>query len=87
MVLRAINSILSVLTRPYFYMQQYILVTLQSYLPDSLDEKAWTLIFIFVAFLTIFIAYILSRFVTIRDADDDPVYQRTRFYSTHRKMN
>jgi len=87
MVLRAINTVLNVLTRPYFYLQQYFLVTLQSFLPKSLDEKHWTWIFVFIVFLTLFIAYVLSRFVTIRDADDDPVYQRKRFYTEHQKIN
>ena len=87
MVLRAINSLLNVLTRPYFYLQQHALATMQSSLPDSFDDKTWLLIFVVIALLTVLIAFVLSRFVTLRDADEDPVYQRSRFYSAHRKTS
>ena len=89
MVFRLFNSLLNLITRPYFYLQQYILVTVQSYIPSYFDEKLWVVIFVLVTSLIVFLAYILSRYVTLRDADDDPVYQRTRLYSKqrqHRKM-
>ncbi|CAF3155114.1 unnamed protein product [Rotaria socialis] len=66
MVIRIINSLLGVLTRPYIYLQQVILISFQSYLPMQFDEKS-------------------CRYVTLQDADDDPIYQRARFYSMQRK--
>lgn len=84
-MLRLINSLLAFLTRPYFYIQQYTLLTFQSLLPTDFEEKSWYLLFGFLTFLVFVIAYVFSRCVTLQDADDDPVYQRTRIYSMHRQ--
>jgi hypothetical protein len=89
MLLSIINSLLIILTRPYIYIQKYILITFQSYIPTHFDEKAWCIFFGFITLLAFIIAYTLSRCVTLQDADDDPVYQRARLYSMqrqHRKM-
>jgi hypothetical protein len=43
-----------------------------------------------MVFLTFIIAYILSRYITLKDADDDPVYQRKRLHAMqrqHQKIN
>ncbi|CAM4854601.1 unnamed protein product [Rotaria socialis] len=85
MVIRIINSLLGVLTRPYIYLQQVILISFQSYLPMQFDEKSWYMLFGFMTFMVFIIAYVLSRYVTLQDADDDPIYQRARFYSMQRK--
>lgn len=85
MIIRVINSLLAVLTRPYIYIQQGILITFQSYLPIHFDEKSWYILFGFMTFVVFIIAYALSRHITIQDADDDPVYQRARFYAMQRK--
>ncbi|CAF1377469.1 unnamed protein product [Rotaria sordida] len=47
-------------------------------LPIHLDEKSWYILF---GFMTFIIDYILSRCITLQDADNDPIYQRTRLYS------
>ncbi len=89
MVLRLINNLLAFITRPYFYVQKYFLLTFQSFLPTYFDEKTWYILFGFMTLLVFIIAYVLSRYITLKDADDDPVYQRARFYSAqrqHRKM-
>ncbi|CAM4750063.1 unnamed protein product [Rotaria magnacalcarata] len=85
MVIRIINSLLGVLTRPYIYIQQVILISFQSYLPMRFDEKSWYMLFGFMTFMVFIIAYVLSRYVTLKDADDDPTYQRVRFCSMQRK--
>jgi hypothetical protein len=38
-----------------------------------------------MTFAAFIIAYILSRCLTLKDADDDPVYQQARYYSTKKK--
>ncbi|CAF0896279.1 unnamed protein product [Rotaria sordida] len=85
MIIRIINSLLEVLTRPYVYIQKYILVAFQSHLPIHFDEKSWYILFGFMTFLAFIVAYILSRYITLQDADDDPVYQRAQFFSMQRK--
>jgi choline-glycine betaine transporter len=85
MILRIVNTVLAFLTRPYFYIQQYFLLTFQSVLPTHFDEKSWYILFGFMTFLVFVIAYVLSRCITIQDADDNPVYQRARFYSMQRQ--
>lgn len=80
-MLRLINNLLAVLTRPYFYIQQSTLRSLQSFLPTQFDEKSWYILFGFLLIFVFIIAYVLSRYVTLQDADDDPIYQRTRIYS------
>lgn len=90
MTLRLINSFLGHLTRPYIAIQKYSLLAIQSYLPKQFDEKSWYILFGFMTFCVFIIAYILSRCVTLKDADEDPVYQRARFYSMqkrHQKLN
>ena len=86
-MLRLINTILAFLTRPYFYIQQCTLLTFQSFLPTHFEEKYWYLFFGFLTFLVFVVAYVLSRCITLRDADDDPVYQRARIYSMQRHHN
>jgi hypothetical protein len=89
MIFRFFNTLLAFITRPYLYIQKYFLVTFQSSLPIHFDERSWYILFGLITFLVFIIAYILSRCVTLQDADDDPIYQRTRFYSAqrqHRKM-
>jgi hypothetical protein len=85
MILRIINAILAFLTRPFFYIQQYFLLAFQMVLPTNFDEKTWYIFFGFLTFLVLAVAYALSRFVTIKDADEDPVYQRAKFYSIQRR--
>jgi hypothetical protein len=85
MIILVINSLLAFLTRPYIYIQKYILLTFQSYLPTYFDEKSWYLLFGFMTFLTFIMAYILSRYISLQDADDDPIYRRTRLYSMQRQ--
>jgi hypothetical protein len=85
MIFYIINSLLAILSRPYFYIQQYILVTFQSYLPTHFDEKSWYILFGLMIFSVFIIAYVLSRYVTLKDADDDPIYQRKRVYSMQRQ--
>jgi hypothetical protein len=90
MILRVINSLLALITRPYFYAEKYFLGIFQSFLPTHFDEQSWYILFGFMTFLVFIIAYMLSRCVTLKDADDDPVYQRARLYSIqrqHRKVN
>jgi len=90
MIFRIINALLGFLTRPYVFTQQYVVVTFESYLPKQFDEKSWYILFGFITFCAFIIAYLLSRFITLKDADDDPVYQRAKFFSMqrkHRKMN
>jgi len=90
MILRLFNTILAILSRPYIYIQKYIIESFQSYLPTHFDEKSWYILFGLMVFSTFIIAYILSRFITLKDADDDPVYQRKRFYAIqrqHRKLS
>jgi len=90
MIFGAINSLLGYLTRPYISTQQYFVQTFQSYLPTEFDEKSWYIIFGFMTFCVFIIAYILSRFITLKDADEDPVYQRTKLYAMqrrHKKIN
>jgi hypothetical protein len=89
MVFRIINTLLACITRPYLYIQKYFLIAFQSFLPTHFDEKSWYILFGFMTLLIFIIAYMLSRYVTLQDADDDPVYQRAQFYSSqrqHRKM-
>jgi len=90
MILRIINSVLAVLTRPYVYIEKYLVVTFQSFLPMYFDEKTWYFLFGLLTLLVFVLTFVLSRYVTLRDADDDPVYQRARFYSMqrqHRKVS
>jgi hypothetical protein len=81
MIFRVINAILGFLTRPYISVQKYIVLTFQS---QQFDEETWYILFGFMAFM---MAYILSRCITLKDADDDPVYQRARFYSMQKKTS
>jgi hypothetical protein len=85
MIFRVINAVLGFLTRPYVSTQKYFVLTFQSYLPKQFDEKTWYTLFGFMTFCAFIIAYVLSRCITVKDADDDPVYHRTRFYSMQRK--
>jgi len=85
MILRIINAILGFLTRPYIFVQKYVILTVQSFLPKQFDEKSWYILFGFISFCAFIIAYILSRCITLKDADDDPIYQRAKFYSIQRK--
>jgi len=87
MILRVINSLLGYLTRPYISIQKYSLLTFQSYLPKQFDEKSWYILVGFMTFCAFIIAYILSRCITLKDADDDPVYQRTRLYLFNTKKD
>jgi len=90
MILRIINSVLAVLTRPYVYIEKYLVVTFQSFLPMYFDEKTWYFLFGLLTLLVFVLTFVLSRYVTLRDADDDPVYQRARLYSMqrqHRKVS
>jgi len=90
MILRIINSVLAVLTRPYVYIEKYLVVTFQSFLPMYFDEKTWYFLFGLLTILVFVLTFVLSRYVTLRDADDDPVYQRARLYSMqrqHRKVS
>ncbi|CAF3787802.1 unnamed protein product [Rotaria sp. Silwood1] len=73
------------LTRPYITIEKYFVLAFQSYLPTQFDEKTWYILFGFMTFCALIIAFILSRYITIKDADDDPVYQRAKFYSMQRK--
>lgn len=84
-MLRLINSLLALLTRPYFFIQQSTLQSLQSFFPIHFEEKSWYILFGFLTFLVFIIAYVLSRCVILQDADDDPVYQRARIFSHHTK--
>ena len=81
MILHMVNSFLECLTRPYVYIQKYILVAFQTSLPTHFDEKSWYILFGCMIFSTFIIAYILNRCMLLQDADDDPIYQRTRLYS------
>ncbi|CAF0768602.1 unnamed protein product [Adineta steineri] len=83
--IRIINTILGFFTRPYASIQKYSIQTFQSYLPTQFDEKTWYILFGFLTCCVFVIAYVLSRCVTLNDADDDPVYQRARLYSAQRK--
>ncbi|CAF3360322.1 unnamed protein product [Rotaria socialis] len=85
MIVHFINVILGFLTRPYIAVEKYFLLTFQSYLPTDFDEKSWCILFGLMSIVAIIIAYTLSRYVTIKDADDDPVYQRAKLYSIQRK--
>lgn len=85
MVIRAVNSLLAVLTRPYIFIQKYMVVVLQSYLPSHFDETSWYFLYAFITIVAFIFAFVLSRYVTLQDADDDPIYQRARFYSMQRK--
>ncbi|CAF1474915.1 unnamed protein product [Adineta steineri] len=85
MIVRIINTILGFFTRPYASIQKYSIQTFQSYLPTQFDEKTWYILFGFLTCCVFVIAYVLSRCVTLNDADDDPVYQRARLYSAQRK--
>ena len=85
MILRIANSLLVVLTRPYVYIEKYIIVTLQSLLPTNFDEKTWYFLVGLFMIMVFLIAYLLSRYVTLKDADDDLVYQRAKFYSIQRE--
>jgi len=85
MIFGAINSLVSYLTRPYISIQKYFVLTFQSYLPTPFDEKSWYILFGFMTFCAVIIAYILSRCITLKDADDDPVYHRAKFYSIQRR--
>lgn len=70
-------------------MEKHFLLTFQSSLPIHFDEKSWYILFGSITCLVFLLAYLLSRCITLKDADDDPVYQRARFYSAqryHRKM-
>lgn len=89
MIFRVINIILAFITRPYLYLEKYFLEAFESSFPIHFDEQSWYILFGFITCLVFIIAYMLSRCVTLNDADDDPVYQRARFYSSqreHRKM-
>ena len=89
MIFGLVSSVLSVITRPYIYIQKTILVTIQSQLLTYFDDKCWFILFGVMVALVFLLAYVLSSRVTIRDADDDPAYQRARLYSAqrhHRKM-
>lgn len=85
MILRIVNSVLAVLIRPYVYIEKYIVMTFQSFLPIHFDEKSWYLLFGLLTILVFLLAILLSRYVILKDADDDPVYQRARFYSIQRQ--
>jgi len=85
MVVRFINSLLGYLTRPYISLQKHFLLLFQSYLPKQFDEKSWYTFFGFMICCAFIIAYILSRCITLKDADDDPIYQRAKLYSMQRK--
>ncbi|CAF1047273.1 unnamed protein product [Rotaria sordida] len=85
MVFHIINVLLAFLTRPYITAEKYFVLSFQSYLPTQFDEKSWYILFGFMTFCALIIAYILSRCITIKDADDDPVYQRAKFHSMQRK--
>jgi hypothetical protein len=90
MIVRLINVLLGFLTRPYVSMQKHFVLTFQSYLPTHFDEKSWYILFGFMTFCAFIIAYLLSRYVTLQDADDNPVYQRTKLNSmqkNNRKIN
>jgi hypothetical protein len=90
MIFGVINAILGFFTRPYISVQKYIVLTFQSFLPKQLDPKLWYILFGLMVFCVVIVAYILSRCITLKDADDDPVYQRAKFYSVqrrHRKIN
>jgi len=85
MLFRVFNALLGFLTRPYVSVQKQFVLTFQSYLPIQFDEKSWYILFGFMTFGAFIIAYILSRCLTLKDADDDPVYQQGRYYSTKKK--
>ncbi|CAF2747821.1 unnamed protein product [Rotaria sp. Silwood2] len=85
MIFHLINVLLGFLTRPYITIEKYFVLSFQSYLPRQFDEQAWYILLGFMAFCALIIACILSRYITIKDADDDPVYQRAKFYSIQRK--
>ena len=85
MIARLISTLFNLLTQPYIQTQKYILVTLQPYIPRHFDERSLYALFGFIALLACVLAYVLGRCVTLRDADDDPVYQRARLYSLQRQ--
>ena len=85
MIFRIFNALLAFLTRPYISIEKYLVASFQSYLPKELDEKSWYILFGFMSLCTFILAYLLSRCITIKDADDDPVYQRAKLYSIQRK--
>jgi hypothetical protein len=90
MLVTLVNTVLIFITRPYIYAQKHMLLAVQSYVPMHFDEQSWYVLFGLLMLLTLSIAYILSRCVTLKDADDDPVYQRAKLYSMqrqHRKRN
>lgn len=89
MIFGLISTILSVVTRPYVYIQKTVLATVQAQLLTYFDDKCWFILFGSMVGMIFLLAYVLSSRVTLRDADDDPVYQRARFYASqrdHRKM-
>lgn len=87
MIVRFINILLDVLTRPYIAIEKYFITKFQSFLPEDFDENTGIIVFGLVVIFTIVVAYSLSRYVTIKDADDDPVYQRKKFYEMQRKYD
>ena len=80
-----VNTVLMFITRPYIYAQKHMLLAVQSYVPTHVDEKSWCILMGLLVVSTLSIAYMLSRCVTLKDADDDPVYQRAKVYSTQRE--
>lgn len=85
MLMSVLNTVLMYITRPYIHAQKHMLLAVQSYLPAHFDEQSWYMLFGLLAASTLFIAYIMSRYITLKDADDDPVYHRTKLYSSQRQ--
>ena len=85
MIFHIISTLLGFLTRPYISLEKYFVLAFQSYLPTHFDEKSWYILFGFIILCAFTMAYILSQCITIKDADDDPVYQRAKLYSMQRK--
>ena len=85
MLVPLFNAFVGFITRPHISLQKYFVLSLQSSLPRQFDERTWYLLFGFMTLCTFILAYVLSRYIKLKDADDDPVYQRARLYSLHRK--
>ena len=85
MIARLLSTLFNLLTQPYIQTQKYILATLHPYIPTHFDERSLYILFGLITLVACILAYVLGRCVTLRDADDDPVYQRARFYSLQRQ--
>jgi hypothetical protein len=87
MIFYWINSFLGYLTRPSIMIEKYFIVGLQSTLPTQFDERSWYILFGWMTASVLLVTYLLSRCVTLKDADEHSIYQRHRSVASQQATN